>query len=262
MTVKLANYERPRRSLDQLFQAVCDQRIVLLTGESGTGKSTLLTYCQSRATAISTTVPIQLRNSCVGVAEILDRIGDSVGWERLPRFGRRIAAVDGVANPKIDHNRLYGMNNKITFVLSAETKTDRDQRLGTLSSELFSDLGSHDNLLVLLFDTFEQAPSEVQDWLIGPFLARASRARNVRVAIAGRAVPDPANIEWGHCSILHKLIGVTEPDHWLPLIEEMGYSVPGTQPRGFVECMCDILKGHPHSIMQYINGFPRRQISQ
>jgi hypothetical protein len=260
MTIVMADYHEPRMSLDKLFQAPCDKRVVLLSGEGGTGKSTLLTYCQSKAPSPAITIPIQLRSSCVGVGEILDRIGDTIGWEHLPRLARRVAVLDGTPNVRIDRNWLFGINNRITVVLSAETKSERDERLRVVTSELFADIYQHATLLVLLFDTFEQAPSEVQEWLSGPFLARAVRADHVRIVIAGRQIPPP-NIEWGKYSTQHTLDGVREADHWLPVIEALGYRIPAPEPRGFVDGICYILQGHPQRIMQYIVSFPRQAIS-
>jgi hypothetical protein len=259
MTVVMADYEQPRRALDRLFEINCDRRIVLLTGEGGTGKSTLLAYCQSRRRDTAITIPIQLRSSCVGVGEILDRIGERIGWALLPRLMGRIASMDGAPDLHIDGSRLFGINNKITVILSAETTSVRQDRLGILTSELIADLSNAHTRIVLLFDTFEQAPSEVQDWLSGPFLARAVDSSHIRVVVAGRKVPDATNIEWGHVSVLHTLSGVREPDHWLPVISALGYRIPAPEPRGFLDGMCFILQGHPHRIMQYIVSFPREE---
>jgi hypothetical protein len=263
MTMPVADYDKPRALLDQLFQTACPKRVVLLSGGDGVGKTMLLSLCQSRAAGFATTVAIELRNNCVGASEILYRIGSTIGWNLLPRFARRVAMMDGAPNVRINRNWLIGMNNRINVVLSAETRTERDQRLVALTDDLFADLARCDGLFLLLFDMFEQAPSEVRDWLSGPFLARAisGKAEHIRVAIAGRDVPTPENIEWGACSMLHVLEGVREPDPWLSVIDALGYKVPSfasDQPRGFVEGICWRTRGNPYLMMQTIREFPRR----
>jgi hypothetical protein len=53
-------------------------------------------------------------------------------------------------------------------------------------------------------DTYEDATTDVQQWISGPFLARTAMVNQVRVLIAGQSVPDSNNIEWGQCSTTTK----------------------------------------------------------
>jgi hypothetical protein len=119
---------------------------------------------------------------------------------------------------------------------------------------LFEDLARIGKLVVILFDTFEHAPSEVQAWLSGPFLARAAQTTAVRVVIAGQEVPKSNTIDWGHCCDSHNLHGVNDPQHWLPVIRQMRRRIPASPEEIFMKGICHALKGNPLEIMSFIQG--------
>ena len=89
----LANYEREQAAFDALIQPECDQRILLLQGDSGTGKTTLLQACLEKVPGHVIKIPVQLRRSAVSVAEIFSRAGGKLGWERLTHFTERVDAL-------------------------------------------------------------------------------------------------------------------------------------------------------------------------
>ena len=122
-------------------------------------------------------VPIELRDSMVNVAEIFWRIGQVIGWDRLPHFSRRLTALRGEPDIKIDKNRRAQFNNTIAMVLRADNQLDREERRSDLTNAWFDDIGALADPVVMLFDTYEDAPSEVKGWINGPFLSRAATTR-------------------------------------------------------------------------------------
>ena len=257
MGVLIANYKEPREAFAALMCSPCNHRILLMRGEPGSGKTTLLQHFCERVEKPAARVPIQLRGSTVNVAEIFSRIGQSIKWDRLPRFTEKVAELEGKPNIKVDKNWLAGINNRINVTLRVENQLDRDERHTALTDAWFEDMAVLNHPVVIVFDTYNEAPSEVQNWIEGPFLARAAGADPIRVVIAGREVPNKNNIEWGSCCQAHDLFGVEDAQHWMPLVEAMRRRVDVRDPQSWLAGICHVLKGNPGEIMKVIEKLPK-----
>ncbi len=256
MTTLLADYERERQAFDALLSPDCRERILLFCGESGGGKTPLLAACLERMPTTIPCIPIQLRGSAVGVAEIFYRAGRRLDWKRLPHFTGRVAALEGVPQVQVDGNWLRGINNSINVALRAENPADQKQRRAALTDAWFQDLSAFDHPVLVALDTYEQAPADVADWIGGPFLARVEHTPSLRVLLAGQTVPALPNIEWGHCCVDHELLGVPEAKYWLPVVEAMQRYIPSTD---WLAGVCYALDGNPAKIIQAIESLPRRR---
>lgn len=256
MSTLLANYEDKTDAFLTLTQSDCSHRILLFEGEGGTGKTTLLEACKEFVDENIYHLPIQLRGSAVGVAEIFSRSGARLGWERWSNFTQQVAVMTDTPSVTIDRNWLVGINNKISIALHAESPIDREQRRVSLTQAWFEDADSLDKTLLVMLDTYEQAPVEVAAWIDGPFLARAADGERLRVVVAGQKVPNPRNIEWGHCCIHHELFGVREAKYWLPVIVSLGKRVPVQPELTYLAGICHACNGRPDEIMKCIMSFP------
>ncbi len=259
MTSTIADYENERRAFAALTQRDCEHRILLLRGESGSGKTTLLSHCQGSIPATARHVSIQLRGSTVDVAEIFYRAGRAVSWDRLRQFTGQVAQLQRQASVKIDRNWLLGINNHINVALQSDSPQDRSYRRAALTEAWFDDVQALSEPFLVLFDTYEAATAEIREWLSGPFLARVATVDAVRVVIAGQDVPDKLNIEWGACCYEHRLFGVPEARHWLPVIEALGLYIPNDSPLNWLAGVCHALGGKPAAIIKVIEGLPRRK---
>jgi hypothetical protein len=256
MSTFIADYEAPLSGFEALLGADCARRILLFHGkEAGTGKTTLLTLCAQRIGNTTPHVAIQLRSRIVGLDEIFYRMGMTIKWDNMPNFTERLAEIEGTPKVQIDRNWLMGINNKISVALRVEKQDDREQRQAALTDAWFEDAAALDRIIIL-FDTYEQAPTEVQDWISGPFLARVALIPSIRVVIAGQQVPEQKNIEWGHCCDCHSLYGVIEAKHWMPILVGMKRRVPIEHPESWLAGVCHVLKGNPDQIMKVIEGLP------
>ena len=160
----------------------------------------------------------------------------------------------------MDSNRLIGFGHHIQATLQVENRADREERRAVLTENWFSDLSGYGSPLLIAFDTYEKAVPDVQDWIAGPFLARAADTHNLRVLIAGQQVPDTNNIDWGDCCVHHQLCGVPEAADWLPVVETMGRYVPAPDPLSWLAGVCHVLQGAPKDIMQVIEGLPVKEV--
>jgi hypothetical protein len=254
----VANYQREHDAFDALLAPTCSQNIMLVSGESGIGKTTLLTSCLQRVPRDRLTLRIQLRQRTTPVSEIFRRAGHDLGWAQFPRFTVQVAAFQGIPSVEIDRNWLIGIKNRITIVLQVED-VDREQRRAALTQAWFEDLQAMGAQVLMAFDTYEQATPDVQAWIQGPFLARVANLATLRVLVAGQQVPDPNNIEWGHCCTYHELHGVPEVTHWLPVVENLERTIPVDNPCEWLDVLCQALRGAPKEIMQVIKGLPLKK---
>ena len=239
----------------------CRERILMFRGASGSGKTHLVNACLEELPTNIQYMHFNCKESAVSTAEVFYRGGYTLSWERLPCFLEQVAALSGAARVEIEHNRFMGIGNQINVALKAESLVDRDERRAALTSAWFEDLRTFESIMLISFDTFEQATSEFREWISGPFLFRAAQAEALRVLIAGQQTPDRREHagEWGRCCQTFDLYGVQEALHWLPVVDALGYLVPARDPLSYMQAVCSLLKGKPDDIMNWIQGFPRRE---
>jgi hypothetical protein len=257
MSRVIANYEHARELFNLLLATDAQQRILLMDGASGTGKSTLLLVCLESAGAIRH-VPFSFRKTSITVNEVFFRAGDRLGWQYFPRF---LARVDEMATTRvqIEGNRQFGIGQKIEVVLAGEKIEDQDYRVAELTTAWFGDLAAAPFDVLFAFDHFDEAVTSVQQWLGGPFLTRAAATPHVRVVIAGKSVPEADNIEWGGCCRTSKLVGVPEARHWLPVVQALNRHVGDLDPLSFLSGVCQAHNGRPDAIMNFICSLPERR---
>lgn len=256
MSRLIANYEDARALFDQLLKSETRQRILLLEGESGTGKTTLLLVCLESASAIRH-VRFNFKETAATINEVFYRAGDILGWEHFPLF---LAKVDEMATTRveIEGNRQIGINHKIEVILAGEKVEDQDFRLAELTKAWFRDLGSLTGDVLFVFDHFERAGTSVQRWVSGPLLTRVANTPQLRVLIAGQSVPDADNIEWGGCCRASRLTGVPEAKHWLPVVQALDRHVGDLDLLSYLSAVCSVHRGRPDAIMNFIRSLPER----
>lgn len=256
MNRTFANYHNERAAFRELFSNVCGKRIMLLKGASGSGKSSLLKACLNEAAASMQPINIELRDSAVSVTEIFSRSAKRLGWERLTQFSQCAQELASqVPQIKVADVKQQGETNTLRIALNVHNTGDREHRQTMLTDAWFADIEKLEEPLVMVFDAYEQAPSEVQNWLSGPFLSRTAECAAVRVAIAGQSVPD-AGIEWNHCHALHELFGVSDACEWLPVVAALGKKVPVEPAEIWLAGICHALGGRPSEIMEIVKALP------
>lgn len=259
MSTPFADYKNERQAFDTLLTPQCQKQILMFCGESGSGKTSLLRHCLSRIPNSIARVPIEFRGSAVSVAEIFYRSGGFLKWKHLPNFTEQVADLQGTPKVQINDNWIGGINNHISVALQGDSQDARESHRAVLTEAWFDDLKNFDQTVLFALDTYEKATTEVQEWISGPFLARASQSNLVRVLVAGQKIPDENNIEWGSSCETWHLYGVPEAEHWLPVVEEMRRYIDPNKvgnPKAWLAGVCFALKGHPGEIMKIIERLP------
>jgi energy-coupling factor transporter ATP-binding protein EcfA2 len=256
MTGLFANYNPERTYLEELLVAKYKKRILIFQGASGQGKTTLLQYCQGYAEKEKVRcIPIDFRGT--SIAQIFYSSCKYVGWEYVTNFYKQVVNLQVVPKVQIDRTSMSHSLNSINVALSGEDPEVREYRRVALTEVWFDDLRASCQRLLFIMDTYEQATTEVKEWISGPFLARMVSADHIRVLIAGQEVPDESNIEWGEYCVTCRLNGVHEAKHWLPVVEAMDRHIPAGNAEDWLNGVCRALKGQPSAIMNFIKSLPQ-----
>jgi hypothetical protein len=254
----VANYERERELFAALLNIHCAERVLLFQGDSGVGKSFLLRSFEDLIPRGVQHIPIELRGEMASVGEIFYRIGAQLGWERLGNLRQQLFSVAPETKAKAiaRKNIIAGLGNQINISLYSLSWLERSPLIAALTEALFADIRQMECITVFVFDTFDNASTETAEWLAGPLLGRVARSKTMRAIVAGQTVPDINNIEWGKYCNFHKLTGITNAAHWLPLVDTLRKIIPHDPRLSWLSGVCDALKGNPARIMQVIEALP------
>jgi len=248
-----ADYHEERQLFRALLGDTCDHRILLVRGDGGMGKSSLLRSCLDEAGQKDVCLcSIDLKGSTTTIDEIFSCVSRRVGLDALPDF-------QGAVQVLVEGNKMLGTNQQIQVALKVSDRMVREQRLAAMTDALFNDLRGLARPLILAMDTYEKAVEEVRDWVAGPFLRRVADTPTVRALVAGREVPETA-IDWEVYSHRCHLYGVREAKEWLPVVEAMGRQVPVEPVLTWLAGICHALKGHPSQIAKVIEDLPRKEV--
>jgi hypothetical protein len=245
---KMADYSNPRKRCKILLTLNPTYRVLLLHGNSGMGKSTILKFCREEIVRTGSSiccVDVDFRQAGVDVAEILFCIGAK--WGERPTLARRLRDMEGRLPDMSVDSDLLDLKKRIGAALQVEDRTDREYRRVQLTDALFQDAESFGRRTIVLFDAYEKAPRGVQEWISGPFLRGVHESNSMRIVIAGQDIPQTTNGDW-RC-YYEKLSGVIQPKYWMPFLQG---KVPQNHAETLLNYLCPALKGRPLDISQII----------
>uniref|UniRef100_UPI0040562631 ATP-binding protein n=1 Tax=Candidatus Electronema sp. TaxID=2698783 RepID=UPI0040562631 len=242
----LANYKEERAAFARLWERQCRERILLLRGQSGCGKTSLLKHCRQSAQPEKVfLIFVDCKRDGINPAEVFSLAADHAGRNRLPAFSQCLRQH----NVEIRDNQIEGNSNQISVVLGGGSEQERKERLVWLTNAWLEDISQFDRPLLLVVDTYEKAGADLQSWLRS-LLVRLPRAcKPLRIVLAGQEVPDTnTGEEWADCCCERELNGVPEPEHWLPVVEGLGLQIPQL----FLAGICHAMQGNPAEILKAI----------
>ncbi|BBC22911.1 AAA family ATPase [Pseudanabaena sp. ABRG5-3] len=252
--MRLANRTREVEFFKKMLRGEIAQRILLIQAASGMGKTSLLTefasLCPVHAEA-AILVKIDLKSAQTGIAYIFSKLQSRLGEDNFTRFDGELSSVLS-AGVEVSGNHIEGTGNKIQLVLNAESDDIRNLRLSKLQRAFFQDLQAIKKPIVIILDSFNDAPTTLAVWIGGGFLAEIADAKNIRVVIAGQSVPE-LKIEWADIAAMHSLYKIDDADAW--------YSFSKEQKWGFgkesIELFVRYLNGQPSQILQALESLAR-----
>jgi hypothetical protein len=246
-----ANRDDELNLFDRMIAGQTLERILLLEAEGGLGKTTLLNEFVRRCPVHIPCAPIDLKGSSISLHDIFYRLCDTLGWEHFSLFS---AYVEHIGQVIIEKNVILGWNNIIEVALRTSDYRNQVTRRAQLTRAFFTDLRALNRRLLMVFDTFNEALPEVQEWIRNPFLTFAHNTPELVVIIAGRWVPE-RSIEWSTCCRHYKLGSLENVDAWADYAHRQGLRVP----REWIEGYCAAVQGHPAQVDMLLASAARRQ---
>lgn len=253
----LANYHDERDAFAALYEQQCTQRVVFYQGESGSGKTTLLRVCRKLIPDTIQKLLLDFKEAEHGVADIFFHTADIIGWEHLPNFQAQLAALNPQIVAQINDNKIQGSNNIISQMINTGSQEERKDKQIHLTDAWLRDVRDLDRVLLLSMDTYEKSIDEVKTW-INRVLIRIPNIENLRLVIAGQNVPDnETSAEWADNCCLYNLHGVTQPEHWIPVVKAMGREFPPDRdPLSYMDGICTAFNGQPADIKKTLEALP------
>jgi hypothetical protein len=253
----IANYQAEQALFGDLVRSKTLPNILLLQGESGSGKSHFIEHClhslRHQNPAVDS-VLFKLQSGGESIATLFTRLGGHLGWDRLTHFTRTVGLLLEQPEQVADPLWQVGMHRHLREIGRI---SDIDSRLGRyqlLADAWFADVAGFANPFLLAVDSYENSPTLFDRWFADEFLTGAAHTPLMRVLVGGRRLPTPRP-EWDFCASLHQLAGIGEAEEWLAWANTAGYQVPSLEVLAGVVLA---LKGNPGQIVEVIKTqFPQ-----
>lgn len=238
----LANQIDHLKRFEQLITGQALEKILLIQAPSGFGKSTLLRRfkheCQEKKFLV---VPIPLKGADIGLPFLFDCVFQELGQDYFPNFAEKLEPMVG-RGVNISKNWTFG-KQQIEIALNVDEAT-RKYHLMELQQAFFLDISKISGKIVFLIDTFEAAPTEIQNWIESELLRATIRISHLSVVVAGQNIPDSTNIHWGDCCQCLELQPIEDDEAWYKFAIDIDLPLE----REAVKAIARLLKGKPIDI--------------
>lgn len=217
-----------RKDEIEFFQAMLagkkETRLFFIQAVSGRGKTDLLHRLAHECPNDFCLIRLDLKGAEKGIAQVLGVFRDKLGADAFPLFHAALARLDPSVN--IANNTALAGKMDIAVVLNVDEQT-RKLRLEMLEAAFFQDLRAVcATPIVIILDTFEKAPSDLQMWLGGAFLRHIVTIPHARVVMGGQRVPEKTVEEWEELCERRELRDIDDVDAWYEFVREKNLPFP------------------------------------
>ncbi|KJC33347.1 ATP-binding protein [Bradyrhizobium sp. LTSP857] len=248
----IANYADVCSTLDDFVAPTGEQRILLVQGDAGFGKS-LLVLERARAFPDNVRYIGAKLTKRYNITELLSRTVAKLGVQHLPRFVAGVRALGGPLQIQVSTELPFGWQDTI----NRASIGDSVDHIVPLVECLFEDCLALSEPLLFILDGFEASSTQLRELIEDHFLRCVAQTPTVRVIVSGRDIPDRNHIEWGNsCAPICKLAGVPNPSDWIPVVTALGRRISARDPESYLGGICHLLEGQPNKIMAWIQGLP------
>lgn len=245
----LANRTKEVEKFKQIIKDNNSKKILLIEGKSGVGKTKLLSKCISEVPQDTSCIPIDLKSaSSLGIPSVLSLITRRLGQQYFSNFQAKIRDFLSGNNVEVSHNNMIGTEQEINIILNTDLY-NREIRLLSLINAFFEDLCNFQNPLIIIFDSYEKAPTELRELLAGIFLDEAVNTPNLTVVLAGQTVPKPT-IQWINCYEHCNLENIDDAEAWWQFLQEENFTFPENFPftRDSIKLIVTLCRGKPSQL--------------
>jgi hypothetical protein len=251
---RMANRVHEMSLFEALLERQCQKRILLVKAPSGYGKSELIDrFTQiGKNQADLTVIILDLADSTAGIAYLISRLQRKLKPARFPNYDRSVRQFLVTPNIEMSDIEIEGNENTLQILLNVD---EQQIRLNQLEQAFFGDLAAIKMPVLLLIDTFEKAPDELQNWISGQFLGEvAENLEGFRVVVAGQEVPQ-SRADWRthhHCC---ELGSIQEVDVWYDYVQARKIQLT----RDFVSGIVCAFRGQPRNIAEMLEFYREGQ---
>ncbi len=246
----IANYTHELEQFNQLIDMSNELNILMLQGESGSGKSHFISHCLKLAKELPS-AHVKLENGGESVTTLFNVMGSKVGRQHLPLFSE---AISGLVGESLAEEADAMWQIKLRRYLRQIGKTaDLPTKLAhfqVLTDSWFADSLNFPTPLIVAIDTYEKRSTEFDNWIRDEFLYGIAHSNNIKVLLGGQSLPD-TDPEWEAFVSSLQLKGVSDPQDWLAWGEEVGLDLPSAD---VIMGICMALKGNPSAIVQTLEA--------
>lgn len=248
---KLANRTKERQAFLEMVRAEHDCRILLIEGESGMGKSTLLRSFRQECNDFETVSYIAF--DCSGFANLatfLYRFLRVLGKSNFRNFTRQVCKFQG-GGIDFSDNEISGQN-QILIALKPESDARVQEFQQEQLLEAFTeDLLAIEKRVVVSIDTFQNANESLMKWIEGQWLGMvAEQLVNVVTVVAGQQVPSPNHVLWGDDCEYFSLNGIRDHQEWCIYAQNVGL---GHFAEETIRALATVFHGKPSEVAQALH---------
>jgi hypothetical protein len=239
---KLLNLANRTKELDtflQMAQGNHECRILLIEGDSGMGKSSLLRRFKQKCPPEVKYVPLDCKGSS-SIPHFLSQVMNCLGKKQFQSFGNQLKTfIQG----GVDFSENDIEAEKISIAIHGANIDPQAQeyRLHRLHDAFFEDLAKFENRIIIALDTYQMANETLKTWIESTWLGTVEQhLEKVVTVIAGQSIPDPNHVIWGDGCEHFPLTSINDLNAWCEFCSDL--------PDHAIEPILIGLKGHPKDV--------------
>lgn len=236
------------QKFNNMLESSSTTRILRIIGEGKMGKSRLLQEFGklSREKWNAHCAFINLRSKLQGYSKILFEIKVQIPVSDYANFLETQQQI--LSNPKVEIEKVNLIFSSLSVNMPDQKRNSDDEHIKQqITSSFCKDLhnASLDYPIVLLFDTFDNAGRNVQNWLNEQFFLEIKQIPHVYLVLAGRSLPEPHDALLDVCET-YTLPPVTLDDY-ISYCDHLGINAS----REIVEAFHNVFNGTPGLFVEY-----------
>ena len=237
--INLANRTKELELFLKMAQGNHDCRILLIEGDPGMGKSSLLNKFRDECPKSVKYIPFDCKG-LESISAFLSEVVDYLGNHQFPTFIKQLETftTGGVDFSKND------IKGNVSIIINTDTIA-KDFRLQKLEKAFFEDLEKLEHQIVITLDTYQLGNPALQDWIESKWLRNVEqRLKNVVTVIAGQIIPSPNHSVWGYKCKHFLLTSINDSNAWCEFFSEL--------PKDAVKAIALSANGHPSNVHQML----------
>jgi len=247
---KLANRTKELEIFLQMAQGKHDCRIMLIEGESGMGKTSLLSRFRQQCPDTVKYVPFDCKG-LDSIAAFLSEVVNDLGRAQFPIFEKKLRTfIQGSVD--FSENDIAAQTISIAINGTSLDPQAQEHRLRQLHDAFFDDLEKFEHQIVIVLDTYQMANESLQNWIESTWLRTVKRRlKKVVTVVAGKSIPDPNHLVWGDKCTPFILTPILDEKAWYEFCSDLPEYCKLPEPT--VKTIVLLAEGHPSNVIQTLS---------